>query len=83
MAPKFSPAYEHIRRMEERIQQQRELIAGLRAQGEDSTAATTRLALMARALEEMQFQLGSLSPSDQDTERPKNAQTHPASAGKK
>jgi hypothetical protein len=24
MAPKFSPAYEHLRRMEERIQQQRE-----------------------------------------------------------
>jgi hypothetical protein len=69
--------------MEARIQQQRELIAGLRGQGDDSTAATTRLALMTRALEEMQFQLGAISPSDQETKRPQQAQGRIIPAGKK
>ena len=69
--------------MEERIQQQREVIAGLRAHGEASTAATTRLALMTRALEEMQFQLGSLSPSEQERKAPPTAQPSVAPAGKK
>jgi hypothetical protein len=82
MSPKFSLAYELIRRMETRIQQQRELIAGLREQGTDSSAATTRLALMNRAMEEMQHQLGSLSPTDQDLKRPTPAQTRSASSKK-
>ena len=81
--PTFSPAYEHIRRMEKRIQQQRELLARLRSQGDDSAAATTRLALMTRALEEMQFQLGSLSPTEQETKRPPTEQPHAAPVGKK
>jgi hypothetical protein len=73
MAPNLSPAYEHIRQMETRIDRQKQEIERLWQQGDDTSAAVVRLALMNRALEEMQHQLGSLTLSERDAKRPTNA----------
>ena len=83
MAPKFSPAYEHIRQMEGRIQRQKELVEHLRIEGTDASAATLRLGLMTRALAEMQFQLGALSPTSQAGPRPDHAAKRRTPADKK
>jgi hypothetical protein len=83
MAPKFSPAYEHVRQMEQRIWRQKELIERLRVAGSDASAAIQRLALMTRALDEMQFQLGALSPTSPASTSPTSAIKNPPRAGKK
>ena len=83
MAPKVSPDHQHILHMEARIQQQKELIADLHAQGKDASAAITRLSLLTRALTELQLQLGVLTPSNHDIKRQKREQKQAPPAGKK
>jgi hypothetical protein len=55
--------------MELRIARQLELIERQKQAGEDASEAVARLKLLQRALDEMRFQLGQLSPTDRDKTR--------------
>jgi hypothetical protein len=57
-------ALQHIRRMEERIEQQNAVIVELVRAGEDTIEAANRLGLLRRALEEMRIQLLGLLPTE-------------------
>jgi hypothetical protein len=69
MTKKVSPARDHIRLIEARIEQQIVENERLKSLGQDATAGERRLFLLHRALEEMRVQLGSLSPTDLDSRR--------------
>ena len=64
MASDISPALEHIRTMETRIEQQVAAIERLKQSGQDTAQAVQRLDLLQRALQEMRIQLGQLSPAE-------------------
>ena len=70
MASDQSPASDHLRMMELRIEQQVELIERQKQAGEDTSDAVRRLTLLRRALDEMRIQLGQLSPTERDQKRP-------------
>ena len=59
--------------MESRIEQQAASIERARLLGQDTSDAKRRLKLLCRALDEMRIQLGSLSPTELDAKRPKEA----------
>ena len=65
-----SPAGNHLRMMELRIEQQVEAIERLKQSGQDTSEAERRLALLQHALGEMRVQLGQLSPTERDSKRP-------------
>ena len=65
-----SPAGNHLRMMELRIEQQVEAIERLKQSGQDISEAERRLALLQHALGEMRVQLGQLSPTERDSKRP-------------
>jgi hypothetical protein len=69
MATDLNPAFEHIRTMESRIEQQTALIERLQQSGQDTSDAERRLGLLRHALEEMRIQLGQLSPTELDAKR--------------
>jgi hypothetical protein len=73
-----SPANEHLRQMAARIDKQAKEIQQLGTAGQDITAATQRLSLMQRAMDEMRLQLGQLSPTIRDTKRPGGTAANPA-----
>jgi hypothetical protein len=52
----------HMLKMEARIEQQAALIVKLKADGRDVAEPTRTLALLRKALEDIQFQLGRLMP---------------------
>lgn len=72
-----SPAGNHLRMMELRIEQQVEAIDRLKQSGQDTTEAVRRLALLQHALNEMRIQLGQLSPTEQDSKRPDTTRSAP------
>ena len=55
MASDISPALEHIRTMETRIEQQVVAIERLKQSGQDTAEAVQRLDLLQRALQEMRI----------------------------
>ena len=69
MTTDSSPAFNHVRTMEARIEQRIVLIERLRQSGQDTSDAERRLELLRHALEEMRIQLGQLSPTEQDAKR--------------
>ena len=68
MAARTEP-HEHIRVMEQRIREQIERVEQLERSGKDPAAEKGRLELLQRALDEMRFQLGQLSPTGMDEKR--------------
>jgi hypothetical protein len=65
----LGPAFEHIRIMQSRIEQQTALIGRLQQSSQDTADAERRLGLLRHALEEMRIQLGQLSPTELDARR--------------
>ena len=59
-----SAALDHVRLMDERIEQQAALIVQLKAAGENTFDAARRLDLLRRASEELRRQLGELLPTE-------------------
>jgi len=57
-------ALDHLRLMEVRIEHQTDMIVRLKEAGEDTLAATQKLVLLRRALEEMRLQIGGLLPTE-------------------
>jgi hypothetical protein len=72
-----SPAGNHLRMMELRIEQQVEAIERLKQSGQDISEAERRLALLQHALGEMRVQLGQLSPTERDSKRPDTTRSAP------
>lgn len=73
-----NPAGTHLQMMEHRIEQQIEKIERLKQSGEDTTEAVRRLSLLQHALNEMRIQLGQLSPTERDNNRPDKTRSTPA-----
>ncbi|NJM92850.1 MAG: hypothetical protein HC861_09740 [Rhodospirillaceae bacterium] len=69
MTADSSPAFNHVRTMQARIEQQLVSIARLRQSGKDTSDAERRLELLRHALAEMRIQLGQLSPTERDAKR--------------
>ena len=69
MTKKISPAQDHIRLMEARIEKQTAEVERLKGLGLDAIDGERRLALLRRALDEIRIQLGHLSPTDLDARR--------------
>jgi hypothetical protein len=68
----FGPAAEHIRVMEQRIEQQSVMIQRLHDVRQDASGAISRLNLLRAALAEMRVQLAHLAPTPMDA---KNGRT--------
>lgn len=73
-----NPAGTHLQMMERRIEQQIEKIEHLKQSGEDTSEAVRRLSLLQHALNEMRIQLGQLSPTKRDNNRPDKTRSTPA-----
>jgi hypothetical protein len=71
-----SAALEHLRLMEVRIEHQAELITRLKVSGEDTLAASQKLVLLRRALEEMRLQITQLLPAEARTTSRPPAEVH-------
>lgn len=69
MTKKLSPARDHTRLMESRIETQTAEVERLKGLGLDATDGERRLALLRRALEEVRIQLSHLSPTNLDARR--------------
>ncbi len=76
-------AHEHMQLMAKRIDKQAAEIEQLRVTGQDTKAATQKLSLMKRAMDELRLQLGPLSPTVSDTKRPSRPIENPAKPTKK
>lgn len=57
-------ALEHLRLMEVRIEHQTDLIARLKASGEDTHEAAKKLILLRRTFDEMRVQMAQLLPAE-------------------